>query len=367
MPRAGQAGDLLLAALREPGRCGDLAESQWDLLIRVARRAGLLAHLGWRLEDLRALETLPGRVREVLLAARVAPAHQGQRVRWEVGHLARVLGPLQTRLVLLKGAAYLMLDLPLARGRIVTDVDLLVPREALAPVEQALVANGWEAMKLQPYDQRYYRAWMHELPPLRHRSRQTVVDVHHTLTAPTSRYRLDPDRLLARVVPVTADPRFATLCPEDMVLNSTVHLFLEGDPDEGLRLRDLVDIRELLGHFGQEADFWDALIRRARELRLERLLSYALRYCGRLLCGPVPPGSEARTGGRPNPLVLALMDAIVQGAILPDHPDQPLRRKAFARWLAYTRAHWLRMPPGLLARHLARKARARLAGEAVEV
>jgi hypothetical protein len=57
-----------------------------------------------------------------------------------------------------------------------------------------------------------------------------------------------------------------------------------------------------------------------------------------------------------------LMDRVVPLALFPVHPDQPWRRASRARWLVYVRAHWLRMPPLLLARHLGTKAWRRLRG-----
>jgi len=49
------------------------------------------------------------------------------------------------------------------------------------------------------------------------------------------------------------------------------------------------------------------------------------------------------------------MDQLVPLAILPE-VGRPGPRVAAARWLIYMRAHWLRMPPWLLARHLSYKA-----------
>ncbi|RXL80730.1 hypothetical protein EO238_31730, partial [Citrobacter sp. AAK_AS5] len=81
-------------------------------------------------------------------------------------------------IVVLKGAAYAMARLPVADGRIFGDVDILVPHETLADVESALMLAGWASIHRDPYDQRYYRMWMHEIPPMRHLHRGTVIDVH---------------------------------------------------------------------------------------------------------------------------------------------------------------------------------------------
>jgi hypothetical protein len=56
------------------------------------------------------------------------------------------------------------------------------------------------------------------------------------------------------------------------------------------------------------------------------------------------------------------MNRLIPLALLPGHPDHPSRWAAVARWLIYVRAHWLRMPPGLLAKHLSHKAWLRFRG-----
>ena len=50
------------------------------------------------------------------------------------------------------------------------------------------------------------------------------------------------------------------------------------------------------------------------------------------------------------------MDRLVPRALDPAHPDHPVSAGSrLARWLLYVRSHWIRMPPALLARHLAYK------------
>ena len=77
-------------------------------------------------------------------------------------------------------------------GRSVGDLDILVPRDAIERVEAALVMAGWERLKEEGgYDDLYYRRWMHELPPLIHRERDRMIDVHHTILPPTARPKPD--------------------------------------------------------------------------------------------------------------------------------------------------------------------------------
>jgi hypothetical protein len=48
------------------------------------------------------------------------------------------------------------------------------------------------------------------------------------------------------------------------------------------------------------------------------------------------------------------MDSLVPRVLEPRYPDRLPAR--VAAWLLFVRSHWLRMPPGLLAVHLLRKA-----------
>jgi hypothetical protein len=274
--------------------------------------------------------------------------------------LNRVLWALkevETPVIVLKGAAYVLAGLPSARGRWFADLDVLVPESRISQVEETLLNRGWYRTRMNPYDERYYRVWMHEIPPLRHRERETEIDIHHTIVPRTSRLRFDATRL-SESARHLSDARILVLAPADMVLHTLVHLFLEGDPQEGLRLRDLLDVHDLMEHFGQnEPGFWEELLHRAHEFGVLRPLHYGLRFA-RLLLGTRIPEAVFRDAriGEPVPPVRILMDRLVPLALLPDHPDRPRRQAVFARWLIYMRAHWMRMPPGLLASHLGYKA-----------
>jgi hypothetical protein len=139
----------------------------------------------------------------------------------------------------------------------------------------------------------------------------------------------------------------------DMVLHSAAHLFHNEELSHGLR--DLADLDSLLRHFGQEPDFWAALPRRAAELDLGRPLHYALRYATRFLGTPVPAQAVPARTGRPPRFVGRIMDAIYGHALPPAAPTSQFA-SAVARQAVYVRAHWLRMPPLKVVRHLTAKA-----------
>lgn len=363
--RARSLGDgaLLLDALRSPDELSGLSPAQWDLLVRLARRARLLGRLEDELSSSGTLGAVPERAANHLVAGTNLARHRQTLLTWELNRVLWALDDVEVPLVVLKGAAYVLAGLPPARGRLFADLDLLVPESRIEQVEKTLLARGWYRTQLDPYDERYYRIWMHEIPPLRHRERETEIDIHHTIVPRTSRLSPAASLLIeaSRNLPGT---RVRVLAPADMVLHALVHLFLEGDPHEGLRLRDLLDVHGLLEHFGrEEPGFWKAIVPRARELGLLRPLYYGLRFSGRLLGTSIPEAVLRDVeSAAPSPPIRALMDRLVPQALLPDHPDRPRWRAGVARWLIYVRAHALRMPPLLLVRHLGYKTWLRVRG-----
>ncbi len=347
------APSLLLEVLCQPARAGTLDLPRWDLLVRQARRAELLGHLHWLLAQEGLLPAVPPAPLVHLESARVYARAQQRVVRWEARCILRALAPLEIPVVFLKGAAYLLAGLPNSEGRLFSDVDILVPRPRLEAVERELMRHGWMSTHLDAYDQRYYRTWMHELPPLRHIRRRTVLDVHHNILPDTARLHPRASRLLADAVP--AGRNALVLSPPDMVLHSATHLFHDGELERGLR--DLVDLDLLLRHFGTDEGFWEALPRRAAELDLQRPLYYALRHCRRLLDTPVPSAVlEAVADAAPPPPLRALMDVLFGRGLEVDHDSCRAVGDGLARWLLYMRSHYLRMPLYLLIPHLLRKA-----------
>ena len=349
------ARKLVLGALRDPCGVPVLPPTQVDLTLRLMRRARLLSRLAWRLRQAGLLEMQPPVVADQLRSALVSAEARVRAGQWELNRLAWALDDVPgVSLVVMKGCAYVLAGTPNACGRSFADVDLLVPEADLPAVEARLVDRGWTGKELTPYDEDYYRRWTHELPPLEHIERGVEVDLHHTILMRTARLKPSPALLFeaARAVPGS---RFKVLAPVDMVLHAIVHLFQAGEMGDALR--DLVDIDDLLRHFGAtETGFWKDFWPRAEALDLTRPAYYGLRYANDILGTPVPESVRtASCAGAPAPAVRRLMDRLVPQVLFPQHPDAPSRRKELADLMLYVRSHWLRMPPFMLARHLAYK------------
>jgi len=344
---------LILLTFRNPDTINDLSLADWDVLIRQARQGGLLPRLQAVLAERGLIAQVPEQARRHLDWARAIAERHTLAVKWEVAQISKALMQTGIPIVLLKGSAYVMAKLPTARGRIFSDIDIMVPKARLNEVEAALMLHGWATTHHDAYDQHYYRTWMHELPPMQHIKRLTAIDVHHAILPETTAIHPDPAKLLSAAVRLDDSAKLMTLAPLDMVLHSATHLFYDGELENGLR--DLLDIDSLLKHFGNTPSFWPELIERAKELELSRPLFYALRYAALLLHTHVPPEAALRLTGPQSP-VLALMDSLFTRALLPAHTSCSDRLTGTARHLLYIRANWLRMPPLLLARHLFHKA-----------
>ncbi len=345
----------LIDAIRFPQRLPGTPLRDWDSLLRLAKRANLIGRLAEGVHRHGLTDELPAQVKTHLRSARVLSAHQRQAIAWEARHIGKALKPTGLPLILLKGAAYAVADLSAAQGRLFGDVDVLLPKACLNQAEAALMLNGWASGQADHYDERYYRRWMHELPPMSHRRRGTVIDVHHNILPLTARNAPSADLLMDASVPV-AGTDFRVLSPCDMVIHSATHLFHEGELQNGLR--DLFDLDALLGELsGRQPDFWSALIDRAKVLGLVWPLHLALRYTQVVL------GTEIPQQARQNMSEIAaksgfsqrLFDAMYLRAFKPDHRLCSDFSTEVARAALYLRGHYLRMPVGLLAMHLGRK------------
>ena len=319
---------LLVRALREPIATGALDATGWTSLLAAARAEQLIGTLAHRLHGL----PMPAGVGAVLADARDNAQDARRRALWEAEMARRALAPIGCPVVLLKGTAFAAAGLAAGQGRAIGDCDILVPRARLADAEAALLAAGWEWVKPDPYDDDYYRRWMHELPPLIHRERDRMIDVHHTILPLTARVTPDPAALLADSVVLANGLR--VLAPDDMIVHGAAHLLADGDLAGGLR--NLWDIHCLLDEFGVER-----LVARAQHHGLWPQVWRAARLAHRLFGTAIPPGWRS----------LHIGDGLFERRLLArdgwGRPTRPVTRAAF-----YVRSHWLRMPPAMLARHL---------------
>ena len=314
---------LLVRMLRDPASVGALDADGWNRLLAAARAERLIGTLAYRLEGV----PLPDAVRPILDDARRDSGREAQQALWEADRTAQALRGLDVKLVLLKGAAYVAAGLHAGQGRFIGDLDILVPRDAMPAVERALIAAGWEWVKEDPYDDAYYRQWMHELPPMIHVERDRMIDVHHTILPLTARQTPDAAAMIANAVHITNG--LYILSVEDRVVHSVAHMLADGDMQGGLR--NLWDIYCLLPDAEPAA-----LEARAAQHGLGAHVRQARRLASAIY------GAGAR---------LTLWDRLVRARLLARDGWGRESRKLLV-FAFFVRSHWLRMPPLMLARHL---------------
>ncbi|WP_417622445.1 nucleotidyltransferase family protein [Parasphingorhabdus sp.] len=330
-----QDARILIRALREPASVETLSGRQWTELISVARAESLIGSLAHRLEDI----AVPERVRAVLQDAIETHELARQQALWEADCAKRALAKYAGKIVLMKGTAYVAADLAAGVGRGIGDLDIMVARADLPDVEAALLDAGWEWVKPDPYDDQYYRNHMHELPPLIHRERDRMIDVHHTILPLTARPRPDAQAILDEAI--ILDSGLHVMAPADMLLHSIAHLFADGDLAGGLR--NLWDINLLVRQFSEEdEEFWMELGMRAKTHGLVDEMERALRLAARLYATPVYKYRAGKTRSGDYLYIRRLLARDGYG-----RQTRKATRLAF-----YVRSHWLRMPPMMLARHL---------------
>ena len=340
-----------LQALRRPELALAWSLAEWERVVRLARRLRLLARLAEGLSAAGLDHRVPPQPARHLLAEQRLSRWRTSSMLWTIERVAALLADAPYPRVLLKGSAYLGQSLPIAAGRMPSDLDILIPQAHLADAQARLIDGGWSEAELSVHDQRYYRDWSHEVPPMRHPVLLLELDLHHNILPPVARTHVDADALLARLQP-SLWPDWEVLSPVDQVLHSAAHLFLDSELRD--RLRDLVDLDGLLRHFGAAPRFWVDLPERARELGLCEPLALACHFTTRWLGTPVPSEAlQAIKFAGPSGLRRSGLQSLFGRVLMPAEPEQP---PPFAQGAAATvllaRYHRQRLPLRLLVPHL---------------
>lgn len=340
----------LLAFLKAGRLPPSMPPEDFSLLLAEARACGMLgrvAHLLHREEAIASASHVPNEFLPQVRGANVQARAFRHDVLRELDFLQAALSQVPSPVLLLKGAAYVLLDLPAANGRRFSDIDVLVLAPHLPVAESALMLHGWSTGRLDAYDVRYYREWSHEVPPMTHVQRGTTVDLHHALAMPTCRIPIDSNRMVADAIPVSGNDFWWRLRDEDMVLHAAAHLLLNSEFDRALR--DLSDIDLLYRHFSAaNPDFARKLYRRAGDVGLDNILSQAAHLARALFDTPFPEPIDR--GARTDPVAWLLSRAASTR-----HPlTRPFGQQA-ADLILMLREMYLRLPNRLLAVHLRHK------------
>jgi len=268
-------------------------------------------------------------------------------LRFEMGRIERAFIGSGIEPILLKGASYVAKGLKAGEGRRVSDIDILVSEEDLVEVERLLLAAGWafDEATNNEYDQNYYRTYMHELPPLRHNLRRTVIDVHHRILPRTSRVGVNSAAFISGAIKLPGH-NLKVLTEIDTFLHSAIHTFADGSLDTPAR--SFIELHYLFADIPVAEH--QALLERAHIVGAEMPLAAALWGLKAYFSNEQAQDllSDFKLGVNP----------IVCWAYM--HKLENVSTAKLAKLLLYIRSHYLRMSLPRLTWHILTKSYKRL-------
>ena len=336
---------LLINLYLEPENALKVSLNDWQSIILILRYHQLLARYQFIFERAGIFEQLPAYVRHHLRNAKILSEKQYHQVFYEARELVQAYNFSTQHKIFLKGAAYTLAGQTAGKGRVYSDIDILVDKESLAKAEKSLFMSGWFSEKISNYDNSYYRNWTHEIPPLRHTSRGTILDIHYNLVPIISGRAPDISHFFEHIE--VTEQGFSVFSPAAMTLHSIIHLFFNEDLKNGFR--DFLDLVLLIKENSSEL-FWEELITLAKQVGFTLELSLACRYLSRLLGTEIPDNISAKLLVKPS-YKQKIVDFIYLNALLPSHPKVENRYHSLANFLALIRGHWQKMPIHILIYH----------------
>jgi len=325
--------------LGNPTGISRISGEQWNAILLHSRKTQSLGQLASRLDSAGLLNEVPPAVLRHLSLARTTAQRRADAARWEIDVIRRAIHP-STPVILLKGCAYLVADDPNADGRLFSDIDILVPRASLGKAEAALTAAGWMPSTVDAYDQHYYRDWSHEVPPMEHVRRHTVVDLHHAINPPISRYSIPTESLLEHLEEIA--PGIHILGSADRVIHCAIHLIQEGEASKVFR--DLYDLFLLLNTHFPKGTKRNELYVRAETLGLRRLVAAAVNAAEVVF--------HTETTSSPSTWLAKILIAVASGSSPQTGNSCSIQ---ISRVALLGQSHWMKMPIGILIPHLFRK------------
>jgi hypothetical protein len=255
----------------------DLLKSSidWTYLVALAGRHGVLYLLAHNLNCV-----VPDVVTGDCLDKLQQDCHSiNRQLSTELSQITSLLCANGIKSISYKGptlSAMLYNDKPL---RVSRDLDLLVHPRDYKKLRALLLSRGYDL----DYNGWYKSHFLHRTIPCN-------CDVHRNVVPRRYRFILNFDDLWNRrtIFERSSDVSVSTPCVEDLLLILCLDLVKDVAQPSELRLVKFVDIKELV--CAKQDLNWDTFIRRARSLKLNRAVSFALYATDRLYGIPLPAG-----------------------------------------------------------------------------
>jgi len=339
--------DALIALLNKSNE-QILSETEWRDLILVSRTSGVLARVAHCLtEDTRS--KLSSKIYRHFEAAKRHETLFHNQVKNEMEVIRKgVLNRKHYQIALLKGAGYVFSESSASIGRIFSDIDILVRKDDLADFEQSLNLLGWVS-RSDNYDDTYYRQWAHEIPPMIHINRSSVIDVHHNIVpivsgrAPTAELLWNETKRI--------DDGVQVLSTSAMFVHSAIHLFFKEEFYFGFR--DLTDLMCLFLEIKNSRGDIEKVKALAADLGFELEVYLALRYLKIILhIEEAENALHQFVDVKPSRLKLLFYDWMYLRVLIPQHSLTTKKFTGVASSLAFLRGHLLKMPLHIFIKHI---------------
>src|SRR5690349_11863173 len=115
-----------LEAIRRPEIAPGLDADGWNALLPRLRHARLVGRFAERLQARGLIEAIPAEAAAQLRSAMTHADAVARALRFEAGEIMRALADAGVEAILIKGAAHAAADWPCARGRLASDIDVLL-------------------------------------------------------------------------------------------------------------------------------------------------------------------------------------------------------------------------------------------------
>lgn len=333
----------------------NLSNNDLSELFVFLRAANLLGIFAYKVIDQELLQVLPRNFQNHVISNINYFERQSFHVGNEVSRIDSILKKVDIKAVFLKGAAYNLEGISSLRGRTMSDIDILVSSNKLVATEQRLKTLGWQLKDVTEYDDKYYRKFAHEIPPMFDPVSGTILDIHHNLYLPVSG-RAPDEKILLQHKTALGSGVFV-LSRHMQALHTCVHLYWNEDVSSSLR--DLYDFT-CLCRVDATDNFWRDIINTSEKMGLSHLLFDVLCMAEYFFYLKYPVDIKRKLYGRHYSGRLNLRRKWVQyfmkRALIPDTRVCSSTSLSIFRFAAYIRGHFLKMPLTILFPHLVKKA-----------
>jgi hypothetical protein len=324
---------------------------EWEDIVHTLREVNLLAACYFQLEKEDKLKALPLFAFKHMKSAAIYSSRQSEQVIFECKLLQKILDDNNISSVFLKGASYTLRKSNNSQGRVYSDIDLLVAKNDISKAEKSLEKHAWCTKKVSEYDNKYYREWSHEIPPMFHIHRGTVLDLHHNILLPISGRKVNVDVLTENCQLI--DGSYTVLSYSTTILHSIVHLIINEDVSNGYR--DILDITTLIKE-RNSAEFWQEITLLSSKLGFNDELYLALSLSNKYANLTIPNEVWLTLNQQKNNSKLNfLLNHVYYYALQPHSPAIQTLKHKVAITVVYFLGHLQKMPLKILIPHLLTK------------